>query len=80
MGLCPGVTDTEFNRNSGGGDLKVPGAMIQTADQVVAKALCELKARRKPTVLSGKMNGLFAFLARFRSRRSMVSQMGKMEV
>jgi short-subunit dehydrogenase len=76
MGLCPGITDTSFSKNSGGGDLTAPKAMIQTAEQVVTKALRELKARRKPTVLSGLMNTLFGFTARFRSRRSVVSQMG----
>jgi short-subunit dehydrogenase len=78
MGLCPGITATSFFRNSGSGDTKAPAIMTQTPQQVVAKALRELKARRKPSVLSGTLNTIFAFTTRFRSRKSVVSQMGSM--
>ena len=81
MGLCPGITETNFHKNSGApGEMTAPKAMVQTAEQVVTKALVELKARRKPTVLSGLMNGIFAFTTRFRSRKSVVTQMGSMAV
>jgi short-subunit dehydrogenase len=79
MDLCPGITETRFNQNSGGGELKVPRAMVQTAEQVVAKALRALKARKRPTVSSGALNAFFAFTARLRSRKSVVSQMGSMD-
>lgn len=78
MGLCPGITVTSFFRNSGGGELKAPSILTQTASQVVAKALRELKARRKPSVLSGTMNNILAFTTRFRTRKSVVRQMGAM--
>jgi short-subunit dehydrogenase len=80
MGLCPGATDTQFNVRSGAGELKAPKAMVQTAQQVVAKALQELKARKHPTVTSGFLNSIFAFTARFRSRASVVSQMGSIKL
>jgi short-subunit dehydrogenase len=78
MGLCPGVTKTEFSRVASGEDVKAPKIMVQTAEQVVSKALHELKARSKPTVSSGAMNSIFGFMARFRTRKSVVSQMGSM--
>lgn len=81
MGLCPGITRTQFNLRSGGEEeTKAPKAMVQTADQVVAKALRELEARRHPTVLSGLLNSVFAFSTRLRSRKAVVSQMGQMAV
>jgi hypothetical protein len=78
MGLCPGMTTTNFNKNSGGGDLEAPKAMTQTPEELVTNALVALKARKKPTVISGFTNNLFAFISRFRSRKSVVSMMGDM--
>ena len=79
MGLCPGITETSFNRNAGGGEISAPRVMVQTPQEVVAKAMRALKARKNPTVSSGAMNALFAFMARLRSRKSVVSQMGAMK-
>src|SRR5581483_3536813 len=57
MGLCPGVTATNFHTRSGGGKDDVPPkAITQTPEQVVDKALKALKKRNKPIVLSGAAN------------------------
>ncbi len=52
MGLCPGITETEFQVNAGGSKDDLPKGLSQTAQQVVDLALAELKARRKPTASS----------------------------
>ncbi len=76
MGLCPGITDTKFSVNAGGGPLTAPKVMIQTSAQVVSKALRELKARRKPTVMSGFISSIFVFMSRLQTRKAIAKQMG----
>jgi short-subunit dehydrogenase len=79
MGLCPGMTDTNFYRVAGGGELKAPEALIQTPAQVVEIALRALKARRSPTVICGSLNALMVYSTRVRTRKSVVKQMGRLE-
>ena len=78
MGLCPGITSTNFNENSGAGKAETPKLMTQTPEQVVDTALKALKARNKPTVISGWVNNVFAFMSRLMSRKAIASMMGKM--
>lgn len=78
MGLCPGITSTNFNENSGGGKADTPKLMTQTPEQVVNNALQALKSRKKPTVISGPVNNIFAFMSRLMSRKAIASMMGQM--
>jgi uncharacterized protein len=78
MGLCPGITSTNFQLNAGGRAGDVPESMAQTPDQVVDTALKALAARKNPTVISGMTNQIFASFARALPRKSTVSLMGKM--
>lgn len=78
MGLCPGITSTNFNEHSGGGKADTPKLMTQTPEQLVDTALKALKSRKKPTVISGVVNNIFAFMSRLISRKAIVSMMGQM--
>lgn len=78
LGFCPGITSTNFNAHSGGGQTEMPGFMTQTPEQVVDEVIKALKLRKKPTVSSGTVNKAFAFMTRFMSRKANVSMMGKM--
>ncbi len=78
MGLCPGITSTNFNENSGGGKADTPKLMTQTPEQLVEVALQSLKSRKKPTVISGAVNNIFAFLSRLMSRKAIATMMGQM--
>ncbi len=78
MGLCPGVTSTNFQVNSGGKAEDVPQGLAQTPDEVVDTALKAIGARKQPTVISGIKNRVFAGISRAMSRRSTVNMMGKM--
>ncbi|MBI3793835.1 MAG: SDR family NAD(P)-dependent oxidoreductase [Nitrospinae bacterium] len=76
MGLCPGMTSTNFGKNNGANDLAAPSFMTQTPEELVENALCALKARKKPTVISGLVNKIFTFVARLRTRKGVVATMG----
>lgn len=78
MGLCPGITSTNFNEHSGGGTAATPKLMTQTPEQVVDTALKALKCHCKPTVISGVVNNIFAFMSRLMSRKAIASMMGQM--
>jgi uncharacterized protein len=78
MGLCPGITATNFDTHAGGGMNNAPKMMTQTPEQVITTALKALKARKNPTIISGFINKLFLFMFRFYSRKAIVSTMGKM--
>ena len=72
MGLCPGVTRTEFISAATGGEADgetLPAVFIQTTEQVVTEALYALKRRRKPIVVTGRINRLMvALMPRLLSR------------
>src|ERR1039457_3134294 len=76
MGLCPGITSTNFQTHSGGRKEELPANLAQTPEQVVSVALKALKARSNPTVISGVKNVIFAALTRTMPRKSTVSMMG----
>lgn len=78
MGLCPGITSTNFNEHSGGGTAATPKLMTQTPEQVVDAAMKALAARNKPTVISGLVNNVFAFMSRLMSRKAIANMMGQM--
>lgn len=78
MGLCPGITETNFHINSGGRAGELPKALAQTSEQVVEAAMKALAARKNPTVISGVKNFMMASFARAMPRKSTVSMMGKM--
>lgn len=78
MGLCPGITSTNFTANSGGGLSKPPEGMTQTPEQVVEEALKALKKRKSPTINTGFVNKIFVFMTRLMSRKANVSLMGRM--
>ncbi len=78
MGLCPGITSTNFNEHSGAGKGETPKLMTQTPEQLVDVALKALKSRKKPTVISGAVNNIFAFMSRIMSRKAVATMMGQM--
>ena len=78
MGLCPGITSTNFQVNSGGSPADVPQGMAQTPEEVVEVAYKAIVTRKNPTVISGIKNRVFAGISRAIPRKSTVSMMGKM--
>ena len=78
MGLCPGITQTQFQINAGGKKEDLPANMAQSPEQVVEIALKALKKRDRPTVISGTKNLVFASISRLMPRKSTVSILGKM--
>ena len=74
MGLCPGLTATEFIQTASGGESdgqNLPAALTQSTGEVVSEALDALRRRRKPIVVTGRANramvGLMPrLLSRFR--------------
>lgn len=71
MALCPGVTLTESQHAE-----DVPSWLVQTPDEVVARALDALARRKGPTVLSSRRNALLTAVARLLPRRAAVSMLG----
>lgn len=79
MGLLPGVTVSQFHVRAGGDPNDTPPAAItQTADQVVTKALKELKKRKHPVVYSGTMNTILITASRLMTRKRLTKIMGSM--
>jgi short-subunit dehydrogenase len=78
MDLCPGITATNFQVAAGGKQEDLPKGLSQTPEQVVDVAWDALRARAKPTVISGPKNKVFASLSRVMSRKRLVSTMGRM--
>ena len=82
MGLCPGVTQTEFISSATGGAAdgqSLPAALTQTSAQVVNEALAALARRRKPIIVTGTVNRLmFALLPRLLSRFGLLKALAVM--
>ncbi len=79
MGLCPGLTATEFVSNATGGESDeqgMPAALIQTADAVVVEALAALEKRKKSIVVTGRINRLMLLLPRMLSRHRLLKVLG----
>lgn len=78
MGLHPGITATNFQVAAGGRKEDLPSHLAQTPEQVADICIRELRARRKPTVISGGKNVIFAGTSRILPRKSIVTMTGKM--
>lgn len=78
MGLCPGITETEFQVNAGGRKEDLPKGLSQTPEQLVDFALAQLRARDRPTVISGIKNKVFAGMSRILPRKAIVKMTGGM--
>ncbi|HTK83628.1 MAG TPA: SDR family NAD(P)-dependent oxidoreductase [Patescibacteria group bacterium] len=78
MGLHPGITATNFQVAAGGRKEDLPSHLAQTSEQVADICIKELRARRKPTVISGGKNVIFAGTSRILPRKSIVNMTGKM--
>ncbi len=78
MGLCPGITDTNFQVAAGGKKEDLPQGLSQTPEHVVDVAMKALQLRQKPTILTGVKNVLFASMSRILSRRRIVKMTGGM--
>jgi short-subunit dehydrogenase len=78
MALLPGVTDTNFHKVALGETKKGdPGGLSYPPEVVVKEALSALKARSKPTLISGpRYRFLSAISTRFMTRAKMVKMMG----
>jgi short-subunit dehydrogenase len=75
MGLCPGVTQTEFIESATGGDSDgqtLPKALIQTTGEVVAEALQALAARKKAIIVTGWINRMMMLMPRLLTRHRLL--------
>lgn len=78
LGLCPGITETEFQVNAGGRKEDLPKNLSQTPETVVNIAMKALQARQKPNVLTSFKNHMFAGMSRMLPRKSIVKMTGQM--
>ena len=76
MGLCPGVTETEFIASATGGDADgqtLPRALVQTTGEVVAEVMRALAARKKAIIVPGRINRMMMLMPRFLTRHRLLS-------
>ncbi|MEV4054424.1 SDR family NAD(P)-dependent oxidoreductase [Amycolatopsis sp. NPDC049688] len=71
LALCPGVTATESQRAS-----DVPAWLVQTPEDVVARALRAVHRREGPTVVPGRHNAVLTAVTGLLPRRTAVSLLG----
>ena len=76
LGLHPGITSTNFQTNAGGRKEDLPSALSQTPEQVADVVIKALRSRKKPTIISGAKNVVFAAMSRIMTRKATVSMMG----
>ncbi|MEZ5501202.1 MAG: SDR family NAD(P)-dependent oxidoreductase [Halioglobus sp.] len=75
MGLCPGVTATEFISvaTDGAADgMSLPRVLTQTAAQVVSEALKALNRRKRAIVVTGWLNRAMLLMPRLLSRHQLI--------
>jgi uncharacterized protein len=75
MGLCPGITETEFIESATRGEADgqtLPQALVQTTGEVVAEALQALSARKKAIVVPGRANRMMLLMPRFLTRHRLL--------
>jgi len=75
MGLCPGVTTSEFISTATGGESNgenLPSVLVQTSEQVVTQALQALSQRKKAIVVTGWINRLMLLMPRLLSRHRLI--------
>jgi short-subunit dehydrogenase len=76
LGLCPGLTATNFHDRAGGDETnRPPAAITQTPEDVVETAMQALAERSKPTVVSGIKNKVVTNLTRMLPRKGIVKMM-----
>ena len=76
MGLCPGITTTNFQANAGGRDEDLPKNMSQTPAEVVDVAMKALEDRKTPTVASNMRNAFFSAFVRAMPRKTAATMVG----
>ena len=74
--FSPGVTSSEFYKESGIDEASFPGFIKQTPVQVAQELSAALRSRRKPHVVSGFMNRSMLTFYRLLSRKAIVNSMG----
>lgn len=75
MGLCPGVTTTEFISTASGGESDgqtLPKALLQSSEAVVLEALQALNKRARAIVVTGRVNRLMLWWPRLLSRHRLL--------
>lgn len=77
MGLCPGITSTNFHDRAGGKGHDMPSYLTQTPDQVATIGLRALSRRCKPTVICGASNFMAASATRLITRSATVRMIGR---
>ncbi|MBB3048239.1 hypothetical protein FHR99_002513 [Litorivivens lipolytica] len=81
MGLCPGITRTEFieqaTRGEANGD-NLPASLVQSPEAVVKEALVALKKRRHAIVVTGRSNRMMMQLPRLLSRHRLLKVLAKL--
>lgn len=74
MGLCPGLTESEFINTASGGesDGQSMAALTQTTPDMVSEALRALKKRNKAIVITGRVNRWMNLMPRLMSRHRLI--------
>lgn len=75
MGLCPGITETEFIASATGGEADgqtLPKALTQSTEAVVSEAMNALTARKKAIVVPGWINRMMMLLPRVLTRHRLL--------
>lgn len=78
MGLCPGVTQTDFIKTATGGESdgeNLPAPLVQSCEAVVGEALGALRKRKKSIVVTGWINKLMLLLPRVLTRHRLIKTM-----
>lgn len=76
VNLCPGNTITKFADRAGWRKEEVPAWASQSAEAVSEKGLRAFERKAGPTVISGWLNHVGAFLTRILSRKMIVKMTG----
>lgn len=77
--LCPGPTQTEFDKRAGAGNTKLFSSRNIMSARKVAEIGWKGMKRGKPLVIAGTMNRLMAFLTRFAPIQLAASMARKMQ-
>jgi short-subunit dehydrogenase len=74
--FSPGVTSSDFYKESGIQEDSFPGFIKQTPIQVARELAKALRSRNKPHVVSGALNRAMLFFYRLLTRKAIVNSMG----
>jgi short-subunit dehydrogenase len=78
MGLCPGITQTDFIRTATRGESdgeNLPTAVTQSSDEVVEEAMKALRRRKKAIIVTGIFNRLSLLVPRVLTRHQLIRAM-----